>query len=128
MPEFFIITLLTSAEIVLSELTIHQPAQAVTDITISIPQSVDLCTLCGKISAGNSAGMCHNEPVRVGKIFVIEHVQLHNTLHMFSPHLSLVATFALIVSHCSYLSCLYLLKKFPTNVPNPFQITFLHLN
>ena len=75
---FFIITLLTSAERVLSELTIHQPAQAVTDITISIPQSVDLCTLCGRISAGNSGGMCHSEPVRVGKIFVIEHVQLHN--------------------------------------------------
>ena len=90
MPVFLVITLLTSAEIVLSELIIHQPAQTVTDITINIPQSVDLCTLCGRISAGNSAGMCHSEPVKVGKIFVIEHVQLHNTLHMFSPQLSLV--------------------------------------
>ena len=89
MPVFLVITLLTSAEIVLSELIIHQPAQTVTDITINIPQSVDLCTLCGRISAGNSAGMCHSEPVRVGKIFVIEHVQLYNTLHIFRPCFSL---------------------------------------
>ena len=94
---FFLITLLTFAERVLSELTIHQPAQAVTNITISIPQSVDLCTLCGRISAGNSAGMCHSEPVKVGKIFVIEHMQLYNTLHMFSPHLSLATD---LYTHC----------------------------
>ena len=43
MPEFLLITLLTSAEIVLSELTIHQPAQAVTDITISIYPKVWIC-------------------------------------------------------------------------------------
>ena len=97
MPEFLLITLLTSAEIVLSELTIHQPAQAVTDITISIPQTVDLCTLCGKISAGNSAGMCHSEPVKVGKISAIEYVQLHNTFHIFSPHLSLATD---LCTHC----------------------------
>ena len=97
MPEFFLITLLTPVEIVLSELAVHQSAQAVTDITISIPQSVDLCTLCGKISAGNSAGMCHSEPVKVGKISAIEHVQLHNTFHIFSPHLSLATD---LCTHC----------------------------
>ena len=48
---------MTSAGNVLNETTQHQPGQAVADFTISLPQSVDVCSLHVRISAGNSAGM-----------------------------------------------------------------------
>ena len=57
-PEFFLITLLTSDGHILHETTVtHQPEDTVAHFTISLPQNVDVCTLHVRISAGNSAGM-----------------------------------------------------------------------
>ena len=72
-PEFFIITVITSAEIILNQLTIrHQPAQAVTHFNISLPQIVDVCSLHVRIIAGNSAGeSAPSGPVEVGKVLGI---------------------------------------------------------
>ena len=57
-PEFFVITLMTSTGIVLNEATIqHQPGEPVADFNISPSQSVDVCILHVSISAGNSAGI-----------------------------------------------------------------------
>ena len=71
MPEFFHITVLTSAGGVLKESNMtHDPGQAVADFTISLPQSVDVCSLHVRVSAGNSAGMsAPSEAVEVGKLF-----------------------------------------------------------
>ena len=58
MPEFFLITLLTTDGHIPHETTIpHQPEDMVAHFTISLPQNVDGCTLHVRISAGNSAGM-----------------------------------------------------------------------
>ena len=47
----------------------REPGEAVTDFTVSLPQSVDVCTLRVRISAGNSAGMsAPSEAVEVGKL------------------------------------------------------------
>ena len=47
----------------------HDPGQAVADFTISLPQTVDVCTLHVRISAGNSAGLSSpSEAVEVGKL------------------------------------------------------------
>ena len=47
----------------------HDPGQEVADFTISLPQSVDVCSLHVRISAGNSAGMsAPSEAVEVGKL------------------------------------------------------------
>ena len=69
MPEFFLITLVTSDGSVLNETTVpHEPGQAVADFTISLPPSVDVCSLHVRISAGNGAGMsAPSEAVEVGK-------------------------------------------------------------
>ena len=68
-PEFFIITLMDSAGRVLNTRRQHQPGQPVANFTISVPQSVDMCTLHVRISAGNSAGMsAPSEAVEVGKL------------------------------------------------------------
>ena len=69
-PEFFLITLMTSAGSILKESNrSHEPGQAVADFTISLPQSVDVCSLHVRISAGNSAGMSSpTEAVEVGKL------------------------------------------------------------
>ena len=49
--------------------TSHDPGQEVADFTISLPQSVDVCSLHVRISAGNSAGMSEpSEAVEVGKL------------------------------------------------------------
>ena len=57
LPKYFVITV-SSDESVLNETTRqHQPGQAVADFTISLPQSVNLCSLHVRMSAGNSAGM-----------------------------------------------------------------------
>ena len=46
----------------------HQQGE-VADFTISLPQTVDVCSLDVKISAGNSAGMSSpSETVEVGKL------------------------------------------------------------
>ena len=59
---------MTSTENVLNETRQHEPGE-VADFTISLPQSVDVCTLHVRISAGNSAGMsAANEAVEVGKL------------------------------------------------------------
>ena len=64
---------------VLNETTQHQRGQAVADFTISLPQSVDVCTLNVKISAGNSAGISTpSETVEVaGKLTSIVLHYLH---------------------------------------------------
>ena len=69
-PDVFLITLITSAGGVSKESSIrHQPGQAVANFTISLPQSVDVCSLRVRISAGNSAGMSAPiEAVEVGKL------------------------------------------------------------
>ena len=47
----------------------HQPGQAVADFTLSLPPSVDVCTLHVRISAGNSAGMsAPSEVIEVGEL------------------------------------------------------------
>ena len=46
--------------------------EAVTNFTISLPQSVDVCSLHVRISAGNSAGMSSpSEAVEVGKLYLL---------------------------------------------------------
>ena len=69
MLEFFLITLMTSAGRVLSETNItHEPGQAVANFTISLSQSVNMCSLRVRIRAGNRAGMSAlSEAVEVGK-------------------------------------------------------------
>ena len=70
MPEFFLITLMTPDGSVLKESNMtHEPGQPVADFTISLPQSVDVCPLHVRISAGNSAGMSSpSEAVVVGEL------------------------------------------------------------
>ena len=69
LPEYFLITV-SSDERVYNETRQHQPGQAVADFTISLSQSVDVCSLRVRISAGNSAGMsAPTEAVEVGKLF-----------------------------------------------------------
>ena len=68
MPEFFLITLVTSDGSVLNETRQHEPGQAVADFTITLPQTVNVCSLHVRISAGNSAGISlPSEAVEVGK-------------------------------------------------------------
>ena len=68
-PEFFLITVLTSGGSVLRESNMtHELRQAVADFNISVPQSMDVCSLHVRISVGNSAGMSvPSEAVEVGK-------------------------------------------------------------
>ena len=73
MPEFFLITLMTSTGRILNELNMtHELGQENADYTInlvSLPQNVDICTTVVRISAGNSAGMsAPSEAVEVGKL------------------------------------------------------------
>ena len=71
MSEFFLITLINSDGRVLNETRQHQPGQAVANFTISLPQSVEVCSLHVRISAGNSAGMsAPSEAVEVGKLYI----------------------------------------------------------
>ena len=69
-PEFFLITPMTPTGGVLWESNIsHEPGRAVADFNISLPQTVDVCSLHVRIRAGNSAGMsalC--EAVEVGEL------------------------------------------------------------
>ena len=69
-PEFVLITLMTPDGSVLKESNIrHDQGQPVADFNISLPQSVDVCSLHVRISAGNSAGMsAPSEAVEVGKL------------------------------------------------------------
>ena len=65
---------MTPTEGILNELTIqHEPGQVATDFNVSLPQSVDVCTIHVRISAGNSAGMsAPSEPV--GKILADNYI------------------------------------------------------
>ena len=69
MPKFFLLILTTLTGNVLDEATRqHQPGQLAADFNISLPQSVDVCSLHVRISAGNSAGLSSPiEAVEVGK-------------------------------------------------------------
>ena len=68
MPEYFVITMMTPTGRAFNETRHHQPGQEVANFTISLPPSVDVCTLHVRISAGNSAGMSSpSETVEVGK-------------------------------------------------------------
>ena len=68
MPEFFIITLMTNETIAARQ---HQPGQTQADFTISLAQTVDVCSLRVTIRAGNSAGMsAPSKAVEVGKLYV----------------------------------------------------------
>ena len=60
---------MTSAGRALRELNLsHDPGQPVAHFTISLPQSVDVCSLHVRIRAGNGAGMsAPSEAVEVGK-------------------------------------------------------------
>ena len=66
---------MTPSESVFNETRQHEPGQAVADFNISLPQSVDVCSLHVRISAGNSAGMSlPSEAVEVGKLqFELDH-------------------------------------------------------
>ena len=68
--EFSLITPMTPTGGVLWESNMtHEPGQAVADLTISLPQDVDVCSLHVRISAGNSAGMsAPSEAVEVGEL------------------------------------------------------------
>ena len=68
MPGFFHISVI-SDESVLNETRQHEPGQPVANFNISVPKSVDVCSLHVRISAGNSAGMsAPSEAIEVGKL------------------------------------------------------------
>ena len=71
MPEFFIITLLTTDGHILHETTVtHQPEDTVARFPVRLPQSVDVCSLHVRISAGNSAGVSAPSDIAVtGKLY-----------------------------------------------------------
>ena len=70
MPKFFNIILKTSAGSVVKETAVqHRTGQAVADFSVSLPQSVDVCTLHVRIRAGNSVGISSpSEAVEVGEL------------------------------------------------------------
>ena len=72
-PEFFLITLLTTDGHILHETTVtHQPEDTVADFPVSLPQNVDVCSLHVRISAGNSAGMSTPSDMAVtGKLYIL---------------------------------------------------------
>ena len=69
-PEFFLITLMIPTGDVLDETRQHRTGQPDADFTISLSQSMNVCSLHVRISAGNSAGMsAPSEAVEVGKLY-----------------------------------------------------------
>ena len=71
MPEYFLITLLTTDGHILHETTVtHQSEDTVAYFNISLPASVDGCSLHVRISAGDSAGMSAPSDIAVtGKLY-----------------------------------------------------------
>ena len=66
-PEFFLITLVDSTGSGLN--MTHDPGQPVANFTISLPPSMDVCSLHVRVSAGNSARMsAPSEAVEVGEL------------------------------------------------------------
>ena len=60
---------MTSGGSVLNETRQHQPGEAVADFNISLSQSVNVCSLRVRISAGNSAGVsAPSEALEVGRL------------------------------------------------------------
>ena len=78
---------MTSAGRVLNETRQHRPGQAVADFTISLPQSVGVCSFLVRISAGNSAGMSSpSEAVEVGKLqFITIELKLQESENQYFP-------------------------------------------
>ena len=83
MPEFFLITLMTSTGRILIELNMtYELGQENANFTISLvslPKYVDICTNVVRITAGNSAGMSGpSEAVVVGKQgLCLQHLASH---------------------------------------------------
>ena len=51
----------------------HDPGQPVADFNISLPQSVDMCSLRVRVSAGNNAGMsAPSEADEIGMLTTIQ--------------------------------------------------------
>ena len=71
MPEFFLVTLLTTDGRILHEITVtHQPEDTVAHFPVNLPQNVDGCTLHVRMSAGNSVGMsAPSDVVITGKLY-----------------------------------------------------------
>ena len=78
---------MTSTGSVFNETRQHDPGQAVADFTISLPQSVDVCSLHVRIRAGNSAGMsAPSEVVEVGKLqFITIALKLQESQNQYFP-------------------------------------------
>ena len=78
---------MTSTGSVLNETRQHQPGQPVADFTISLPQSVDECSLHVRISAGNSAGTsAPSEAVEVGRLqFNTIELKLQESQNQYFP-------------------------------------------
>ena len=77
---------MTSAGNVLNETRQHQTGE-LADFTISLPQSVDVCSLHVRISVGNSAGMsAPSEAVEVGKVQFITIELRESQNYHFSLH------------------------------------------
>ena len=75
---------MTSAESGLNETRQHEPGEGA-HFTVSLPQSVDVCSLHVRISAGNSAGMsAPSEAVEVGKVQFITIELQESQNHYFS--------------------------------------------
>ena len=71
-PEFFLINLMTSGGSVLNKTRQHEPGE-IADFTISLPQSVNACSLHVRIRAGNSAGMsAPSEAVQTSMLATIQ--------------------------------------------------------
>ena len=92
---------MTTAGGVFGELNMtHEPGEAVADFTISLPQSVDVCSLHVRISAGNSAGMSPpSEPVEVGKLGPSSN---HATKPLLSLYYSLLRWHHRVYYFCQY--------------------------
>ena len=71
MPEYFLITLLTTDGHILHKITVtHQLEDTVAYFPVSLPQNVEVCTLHVRINAGNSAGMSAPSEIAVtGKLY-----------------------------------------------------------
>ena len=63
----------------------HEPEQPVADFNISLPQSVDVCSLHVRISAGNSAGMsAPSEAVEVGEFYLLSLQESQNQYVLYT--------------------------------------------
>ena len=89
----------------------HDPGQPAADFTISLPQSVDVCTLRVRISAGNSAGM--SAPSEADKIGMLTTIQVFT----FTQKLS---------STCRKLYCFLTTPQDASNRPKSSVLVYFH--